>query len=154
MAINFNYTITPNTQFEEKFPQQARGTSVIWTKREMVGIHGLYLVEEHIAQVKLIYIANLKSQFLSNPNTRNLGDTLLGKVPHEISVFDRWWTLRREPWDGKSAPRFTDALRTIEVEHLKMLVKTNNPNVDQWVGVLMALKLKGVNSFDILNEFI
>src|SRR5260221_1843244 len=129
MAINFDYTITANTQFKEKFPQQAEETSVIWTKREMVELHGLYSVEEHIAQVKLIYIATLKRQFLSTPNSRNFGDMLLGKVPHEISIFDRWWILRREAWEGKSATRFTEALRAISVEHLKMLAKTNNSNV-------------------------
>jgi hypothetical protein len=132
------YIIRPTERLRERLercdPDVAvlLGEPVLWSKWE--GGRTVWTPQDYEAQVKLLFLAHLRSEYLvgdgNKSELRDLLEELLGKPPFDLRVFDRWWTLERFEGINES---FEDVEKLLGVEGLKLLAKPQSTLVAAWL---------------------
>lgn len=122
------YVIKPNAAFKERLTMKKIDTDLagilseisFWTHNKV------NIIEKHpesdIAQVKLLFLASLMSDYLSN----NLYQDLLEQSDISLEVFDKWWGVERYLLDED----FKDVEKRITPSIASCFTKTGIGRVD------------------------
>ncbi|SRR5258708_32129228 len=135
MRVETHYLIRPNNQLLElstKWSQDVYSLlrhPLLWTKEE--GGHTAWSVEEYSAQVKLLFLLWLKSNFVDHGTTdvAEIMQSLLGEPPYNLSTFDRWWIVER--FAGQES--FEAVQDSLNEQYFAAIGDTNMSRVDQWI---------------------
>ncbi|MGH9844021.1 MAG: hypothetical protein ACREEM_35250, partial [Blastocatellia bacterium] len=67
---------------------------LMWSKKE--GGRTAWTEEDYIAQVKLLFLLDLWSEYVvhvgEDPSLKLLLEEIIGRPPFNEELFDRWWT--------------------------------------------------------------
>lgn len=126
------YVIKPNDTLTKRLTQiksidadlvEVLSEVVLWTH------HKVNLVESHpegdIAEIKLLFLAHLMSEYLSD----GLYEELLELSWISVEVFDKWWIIERYLLDTD----FADIEEKIPSTVANFFVKTGIERVDLWI---------------------
>lgn len=95
-------------------------------------------LDNHTAQVKLLFLAEIHTQALDVPDDqhsyRDLLLELLGSVPYTVETFDRWWTLEAILENFYHFEDFEEDAERTSLTHLA----DDRPEISQWLKVLLA----------------
>jgi hypothetical protein len=129
MLINGYYIIEPTATLKEKLtlldPDLAEliSESVFWDYHRVGHVHGN--TGDDIAEVKLLFLANLMSEYLSGGSYQEL----LGTSCISLEVFDKWWTIKRYLVDES----FAEVEKRLDSSVVSCFVKTGIERVDLWI---------------------
>jgi hypothetical protein len=129
LLINGYYVIDQTATLKEKLtlldPDLAEllSETVFWDYHRVGDIHGN--IGDDIAEVKLLFLANLMSDYLS----KDLYQELLGTSCISLEVFDKWWTVKRYLIDES----FADVEQRLDSSVVSFFVKTGIGRVDLWI---------------------
>jgi hypothetical protein len=103
---------------------------LLWTKQE--GGHTAWSAEEYTAQVKLLFLLWLKSNFadLGTTDVVEIVQTLLGEPPYNLSTFDRWWLVER--FAGEES--FEAVQDSLSEQYFATIGDTKLSRVDRWIA--------------------
>src|SRR5260221_7313727 len=101
MRVETHYVIRPNNHLLELSTKWSQDLYTLlcrpklWVKEE--GGRTAWSAEEYTAQVKLLFLLWLKSNFADHGITgvAETVQTLLGEPPYNLSTFDKWWIVER-----------------------------------------------------------
>ncbi|MBD2004121.1 MULTISPECIES: hypothetical protein [Cyanophyceae] len=121
------YAIKPTVAFKEKLANLDLDPDLVDILSETVfwNYHRAGDTEDDIIEVKLLFIANLMSEYLPT----DLYKKILEQSCISLEVFDKWWTLERYFVDET----FSDVEKRIEPSVGTHFVKTGRKRVDLWI---------------------
>ena len=128
MLMNGYYVIEPTAALKEKLtlldPDLAEliSETVFWDYHR---VSHAGKTEDDIAEVKLLFLANLMSEYLSGDSYQEL----LGTSCISLEVFDEWWTVKRYLVDES----FADVEKRLDSSLASYFVKTGRERVDLWI---------------------
>jgi hypothetical protein len=142
MIATVFYLIKPNSELIEQLklaPSDAKiilESSQLWSKAEP---DGKWMPTDFMAQVKLLFIFNLKQSYLDSAEKSDFQEflgNLLGSPPFSIDLFDKWWEIQRLQIDED----FEEVQNSLDPTSLKLVSPTGVPLVDAWLSSLIEQK--------------
>ncbi len=109
------------------------GESILWTKAEADGVHNS---TDHIEQVKLLFLIDLKQRFIDgNPASdfTALLESLLGSSPFTVRSFDRWWSIKR----FGDAFDFNEVEVALTLDNINLLSGDGSTRLESWLSYLV-----------------
>jgi hypothetical protein len=105
----------------------------LWTKRE--GGLTIDTEEDYIAQVKVLFLINLWSEYVigagEDKSLKLFLEEIMGPPPFTKELFDRWWTVERfEGYDES----FEEIAERLGAEHMHLAAKSDLPLVEYWMS--------------------
>ena len=129
ILINGYYLIEPTANLKEKLtlldPDLAEliSETLFWDYHRVAYLQGN--TGDGIAEVKLLFLANLMSEYLSG----DLYQEILGTSSISLEVFDKWWTVKRYLVDES----FAEVEKRLDSSVVSYFVKTGIERVDMWI---------------------
>lgn len=99
--------------------------SEMWAKTET---DGLWLPQQHILQVKLIFLADLQQKYQQDADMNTLLKGICGSIAPSVDTFDHWWTLERY----SSVEHFEEIVSSLNKSHVDLPTGTGDPLIDRW----------------------
>lgn len=104
----------------------------LWTKQE--GGITVSTENDYIAEVKLMYLLNLWSEYVLNvgedKSLKLFLEEIMGHPPFNKELFDRWWTVERFEGFDES---FEEIAERLGAENLHLAAKSDLPLVEYWM---------------------
>lgn len=129
-VLTTHYIIRPNEFLQSKVAQcpselgELVTQTALWTKSE--GQRTIWKAEDRLAQVKLLFLASLKKDYLDNPDLLRL----VGHLPLSVRTFDEFWSIEQVA-DEEVVDHILQELEPSLVEQLE---ETGRPLVDAWIS--------------------
>jgi hypothetical protein len=133
MVRRIYYLIRPSQRLlDELFsvPEDARmllNEPQLWARSE---IDGKWKVEDEIAVVKLVFLADLLRRHRDDKEFYRVLSQLFDPEAIEISAFDKWWTIEPFP----SAENFEEIVGLLKSSSTKIPTQTGHPLVNDWIS--------------------
>lgn len=134
MLIPGYYLIKPNSYLKERLktldiePDRAELVleTVLWTHEEVSESQSR--TGDDIAEVKLLFLANLMSGYLSG----DLYSKILQSHQISLAVFDRWWAIERYFIEFG----VDEIENNLQPDVISFFVKTGRERIDSWIEQL------------------
>jgi hypothetical protein len=141
MRFEALYIIRPAEALKERLRQagpdigDVLGRPLLWTKKE--GGRTAWTDDDYVAQVKLLFLLNLWSDYVvgagEDQSLKTFLQEAMGEPPFGEEVFDRWWTVER--FDGADES-FEEAEERLTLAHPHLLANSVLPRVEAWLSGL------------------
>lgn len=99
---------------------------LMWSKKE--GGRTAWTEEDYIAQVKLLFLLNLWSEYVvhvgEDPILKLFLEEIIGRPPFNQELFDRWWTVERYEGVDES---FEDVVERLAMQNPQLPAESELP---------------------------
>ncbi len=121
------YVITPMDSFKTKLSKLDLDSELaeILCETVVLSYNRASTTEEDIIEVKLLFLMNLRFEYLSDKLYKKIFDEDLIKW----EFFDKWWNINRYLEDES----FLDIEERIDPVIASLVVETGNPRIDSWI---------------------
>jgi len=126
------YVIEPTPSFNKKLVSLGIDNDLVDILSETVfwSYHRGSNTEDDNSEVKLLFLANLMSEYLEQELYEKVFDTF----SISLDVFDKWWTIKRYFIDED----FSEIEKRIDPSVASHLIKTGIKRVDFWIDQMQG----------------
>ncbi|NES95923.1 MAG: hypothetical protein F6K32_11935 [Desertifilum sp. SIO1I2] len=132
ILVTAYYVIEPTLSFKKKLVNLDIDNALVEILSETVlwSYHRAGNTEDDISEVKLLFLANLMSEYLEIEVYKKVLDTF----SISLDVFDKWWTIKRYFVDEV----FSEIEKRIDPSVASHLIKTDRKRVDLWIDKMQG----------------